>query len=79
MSSLTRRVKSLESKSQGDDYQETFSVLTLMYDIKHGHPSGEAKEELERQARELAAQGVHYSLAQLLCEIDGKGLPRPKI
>jgi hypothetical protein len=77
MRSLARRVKSLEDKSQGGDYQETLSFLTLMHDIKHGPLSVVAKAELERQARELAVQGIYCSIAQILKEVDGKGLPRP--
>ena len=73
MRTLARRVKTLESKSQGGDYQETLDFLTLMHEIKHGPPhTVGVKEELERLARELTAQGIHYSLAKLFKEIGGK-------
>jgi hypothetical protein len=49
-----------------------------MYKIEHGHPpSVETMRELERQARELVARGVVYSLAEILKKVDGKGLPLP--
>ena len=74
---IKERLRRLE-EGQADDFQGTLGVLTLMYKIEHGHPpSVETMLELERQAREMVAQGIVFSLAEILKKVDGKGLPLP--
>jgi hypothetical protein len=74
---IKERLRRLE-KGQVDDLQETLDVLALIYKIEHGHPpSVETTYELERQARGLVAQGIVFSLADILKSVDGKGLPQP--
>jgi hypothetical protein len=74
---IKERLKRLE-EGQTDDFQGTLDVLTLMYKIEHNRPpSVETMCELERQAREMVAQGIVFSLAEILKKVDGKGLPLP--
>ena len=74
---IQERLRRLE-EGQADDFQGTLGVLTLMYKIEHGRPpSVETMRELERQAREMVAQGIVFSLAEILKKVDGKGLPLP--
>jgi hypothetical protein len=74
---IKERSRRLE-EGQDDDFQRTLDVLTLMHKIEPGHPpSAGSRRELERQARELVARGVVYSLAEILKKVDGKGLPLP--
>jgi hypothetical protein len=74
---IKERLKRLE-EGQTDDFQGTLDVLTLMYKSEHNRPpSVETMRELERQAREMVAQGIVFSLAEILKKVDGKGLPLP--
>jgi hypothetical protein len=74
---IKERLRRLE-EGQADDFQGTLGVLTLMYKIENGSPpSVETMLELERQARKMVAQGVVYSLTEILKRVDGKGLPQP--
>jgi hypothetical protein len=78
MSNFEKRIEKLE-KRQTEDYQGNLGVLSFAYRIEHGSPpSPEAMKELEAQAKEEVAQGIVYSMAEILKRIDGKGLPRPK-
>jgi len=77
MRSLENRIGRLEG-GQANNFQGTLDVLTLMHKIEHGRPpSVETMCELERQAREMVAQGIVFSLAEILKKVDGKGLPQP--